>query len=176
MQHGKRILIIAGPNGAGKTTFARSFLLNEAGVSIFINADLIAAGLSPLQPESEAMRAGRMMLTMIDDHVRRGDSFAFETTLSGRGYSRMIPQWRELGYHVALHFLQLPTPEIAIARVMQRVAEGGHSVTPEIIRRRFHAGWYNFETIYRDLVDDWAVYTTLSGIPTPLEEKGNHDD
>ena len=98
MQQAKRILIIAGPNGAGKTTFARSFLLNEADVSIFINADLIAAGLSPLQPESEAMRAGRMMLTMIDDHLRRGDSFAFETTLSGRGYARMIPKWRELGY------------------------------------------------------------------------------
>ena len=113
MEQAKRILIIAGPNGAGKTTFARSFLLNEAGVSIFINADLIAAGLSPLQPESEAMRAGRMMLTMIDDHVRRGDSFAFETTLSGRGYSRMIPQWRELGYRVELHFLRLLTPETA---------------------------------------------------------------
>ena len=91
MERAKKILIIAGPNGAGKTTFARDFLLNEADVSMFINADLIAAGLSPLQPESEAMRAGRLMLNMIDDHVGRGDSFAFETTLSGRGYARMIP-------------------------------------------------------------------------------------
>jgi predicted ABC-type ATPase len=114
-----------------------------------------------------------MMLSMIDDHVRRGDSFAFETTLSGRGYARMIPQWQELGYRVELHFLRLPTPEIAIARVMQRVSEGGHSVPPEVIRRRFHAGWYNFETIYRDLVDHWAVYTTLSGVSTLLEEKGD---
>ena len=173
MQSPRKILIIAGPNGAGKTTFARDFLLTEADVSIFINADLIAAGLSPLQPESEAMRAGRMMLSMIDDHVRRGDSFAFETTLNGRGYARMIPQWQELGYRVELHFLRLPTPEIAIARVMQRVSEGGHSVPPEVIRRRFHAGWYNFETIYRDLVDHWAVYTTLSGVSTLLEEKGD---
>ena len=173
MQQAKRILIIAGPNGAGKTTFARSFLLNEADVSIFINADLIAAGLSPLQPESEAMRAGRMMLTMIDDHVRRGDSFAFETTLSGRGYSRMIPQWRELGYRVELHFLRLLTPETAIARVMQRVTEGGHSVPPEVIRRRFHAGWYNFETIYRDSVDDWAVWTTVSNRTILLEKRGD---
>ncbi len=173
MEHAKRILIIAGPNGAGKTTFARSFLLNEADVSIFINADLIAAGLSPLQPESEAMGAGRMMLTMIDDHVRRGDSFAFETTLSGRGYARMIPAWRELGYWVELYFLRLPTPETAIARVMQRVSEGGHSVPSEVIRRRFHAGWYNFETIYRDLVDDWAVWTTVSNRTILLEKRGD---
>ena len=176
MERAKKILIIAGPNGAGKTTFARDFLLNEADVSMFINADLIAAGLSPLQPESEAMRAGRLMLNMIDDHVGRGDSFAFETTLSGRGYARMIRQWQELGYRVELHFLRLPTPEIAIARVAQRISEGGHSVPPEVIRRRFYAGWYNFETVYRELVDHWAVYTTLSGVPIPLEVKGNHDN
>jgi predicted ABC-type ATPase len=175
MEHAKRILIIAGPNGAGKTTFARSFLLNEADVSIFINADLIAAGLSPLQPESEAMQAGRLMLSMIDHHVQRGDSFAFETTLSGRGYSRMIPQWRELGYRVELHFLRLPTPEIAIARVMQRVTEGGHSVPPEVIRRRFHARWYNFENIYRDLVNHWAVWTTVGNRTILLEKRGDDD-
>ena len=158
MEHAKRILIIAGPNGAGKTTFARSFLLNEADVSIFINADLIAAGLSPLQPESEAMGAGRMMLSMIDDHVRRGDSFAFETTLSGRGYARMILEWRVLGYWVKLFFLRLDSPETAIARVRQRMSEGGHHVPDEVIRRRFHGGLNNFESVYRDLVDEWALY------------------
>ena len=158
MEQAKRILIIAGPNGAGKTTFARSFLLNEGDVSIFINADLIAAGLSPLQPESEAMRAGRMMLTMIDDHLRRGDSFAFETTLSGRGYARMIPKWRELGYWVKLFFLRLDSPETAIARVRQRMSEGGHHVPDEVIRRRFHGGLNNFDSVYRDLVDEWALY------------------
>ena len=158
MEHAKRILIIAGPNGAGKTTFARSFLLNEADVSIFINADLIAAGLSPLQPESEAMGAGRMMLSMIDDHVRRGDSFAFETTLSGRGYARMIPEWRVLSYWVKLFFLRLDSPETAIARVRQRMSEGGHHVPDEVIRRRFHGGLNNFESVYRDLVDEWALY------------------
>ena len=90
----KRILIIAGPNGAGKTTFAREFLPSEANVPTFINADLIAAGLNPFQPENEAMRAGRLMLQMIDERVRAGDSFAFETTLSGRSYAQSIPQWR----------------------------------------------------------------------------------
>ena len=121
------------------------------------------------------MQAGRLMLSMIDHHVQRGDSFAFETTLSGRGYSRMIPQWRELGYRVELHFLRLPTPEIAIARVMQRVTEGGHSVPPEVIRRRFHARWYNFENIYRDLVNHWAVWTTVGNRTILLEKRGDDD-
>ena len=98
MPASKKIIIIAGPNGAGKTTFAMEFLPNEADTLTFINADLIAAGLNPLQPESEAMRAGRLMLSMIDDRLRREESFAFETTLSGRGYARMIPKWREQGY------------------------------------------------------------------------------
>ena len=100
MTPNQTILIIAGPNGAGKTTFAREFLLNEANCPTFVNADLIAAGLNPLQPEQEAMAAGRMMLNMIDDYVSRGRSFAFETTLSGRGYARMIPRWQEQGYRV----------------------------------------------------------------------------
>jgi predicted ABC-type ATPase len=96
----KRIVIIAGPNGAGKTTFAREFLPNEAGCPIFINADLIAAGLSPFAPELAAMKAGRLMLEAIDLHVAKGESFAFETTLSGLSYARMIPHWRQAGYVV----------------------------------------------------------------------------
>ena len=107
----KRIIIIAGPNGAGKTTFALELLPNEANISTFINADLLAAGLDPLRPERAAFRAGRMMLEMIDACVQRGESFAFETTLSGRGYARMIPRWQELGYFVKLYYLPLPSPE-----------------------------------------------------------------
>jgi predicted ABC-type ATPase len=94
----KRIVIIAGPNGAGKTTFAREFLPNEAGCPIFVNADLIAAGLSPFAPDLVAMKAGRLMLEAIAEHVAKGESFAFETTLSGLTYARMIPQWRQAGY------------------------------------------------------------------------------
>lgn len=153
----KRIIIIAGPNGAGKTTLARELLPNEANILTFINADLIAAGLDPLQPERAAFRAGRMMLEMIDACVRRGESFAFETTLSGRGYARMIPRWQERGYWVTLVYLRVSSPERAIARVQQRVQEGGHHVPEDVIRRRFHAGWHNFEHIYRRLVDEWEV-------------------
>ena len=153
----KRIIIIAGPNGAGKTTLARELLPNEAGIPKFINADLIAAGLDPLQPERAAFGAGRMMLEMINACVRRGESFAFETTLSGRGYARMIPRWQEQGYWVTLIFLHLPSAEAAIARVSQRVAMGGHNIPEKDIRRRFHAGWRNLEDMYRPLVNETMV-------------------
>ena len=153
----KRIIIIAGPNGAGKTTFAREYLPNEANTLTFINADLIAKGLDPFQPERAAFRAGRMMLEMIEACVQRGENFAFETTLSGRGYARMIPRLQEQGYWVKLYYLPLPSPEMAIERVRQRVVMGGHHVPDDIIRRRFHASWHNFQNIYQDLVDEWEL-------------------
>ena len=154
----KRIIIFAGPNGAGKTTFAREILPNEANTLTFINADLLAAGLDPLQPDRAAFRAGRMMLEMIDACVQKGENFAFETTLSGRGYARMIPRWQEQGYWVTLIFLRVSSPEVAIERVRQRVQEGGHDVPEDVIRRRFDASRHNFEHIYRDLVDEAIIY------------------
>ena len=170
MEAPKRILIIAGPNGAGKTTFAREFLARESDYATFINADLIAAGLNPLQPEEEAMRAGRLMLQMIDERVSAGDSFAFETTLSGRGYASSIPRWQAQGYTVKLVFLTLPDAETATSRVRRRVREGGHQVPDDIIRRRFDAGWRNFESLYRDLVDQWMLYNNSGNTPVLLAE------
>ena len=167
----KRILIIAGPNGAGKTAFAREYLPNEADCPAFVNADLIAEGLSPFQPGSMAIRAGRLMLGQINEHARKGESFAFETTLSGRGYARLIPLWQGQGYQVKLFFLRLPTPEMAITRVKQRVREGGHDVSEAIIRRRFHSGWRNFENIYRDLADEWVLYDNSGVQPLLLAEE-----
>ena len=163
----KRIIIIAGPNGAGKTTFATEYLPNEANTLTFINADLIATGLNPFQPERAAFQAGRMMLEMIDGCVARGENFAFETTLSGRGYARMIPRWQAKGYWVTLIFLRLPSPEAAIARVRQRVEMGGHNIPEQDIRRRFHAGWRNLEGIYRPLVNETIVGST-SGMSDAL--------
>ncbi len=171
MSESKRIFIVAGPNGAGKTTFATEFLPNEADCPIFINADLIAAGLNPLQPSLVALQAGKLMVKTIHNHVRRAESFAFETTLSGRGYSRLIPFWQEKGYLIKLFFLRLPTPEMAIARVRQRVLEGGHYVPEKTIRRRFHSGWRNFNSIYRDLVDEWVVYENSGKTPVLLSER-----
>ncbi len=150
MGEGGKILILAGPNGAGKTSIATEFLPHEEGCLSFVNADSIAAGLSPFQQSSVAFQAGRLLLGTIHAHVAIGSSFAFETTLSGRGYSRLIPCWRERGYFVQLFYLRLSDPELAITRVRQRVSEGGHNVPESVIRRRFHAGWHNFEYIYSD--------------------------
>lgn len=99
----KKIVIIAGPNGAGKTTFAREFLPNEAHCPIFINADLIAAGLSPFAPETAAIKAGKLMLKTIDEMIVGNENFAFETTLSGSGYARAIPEWRKLDWAITLN-------------------------------------------------------------------------
>ncbi|PKY11996.1 Zeta toxin family protein [Acidithiobacillus marinus] len=164
----KKIIIIAGPNGAGKTTFARSFLPQEAQCPRFINADLIAAGLSPFAPEAAALKAGRLMLAEMNDCVRKGESFAFETTLAGLTYVRRIDQWRAMGYHVSLFFLRLPNAETAIARVAERVRQGGHDIPEAVIRRRFEAGLQNLEQHYKDAVDAWAVYDSIGDIPLLL--------
>lgn len=153
-----KIVIIAGPNGAGKTTFAREFLLHEADCSEFINADLIALGLAPFAPETAAIAAAKIMLRRMRENVRKRNSFAFESTLSGRNYVRHIPRWRKLGYHVKIVFLSLPSPRLAIARVKARVVEGGHHVPAPVIRRRFKAGLQNFLRIYSQLVNAWVLY------------------
>ncbi|MBU4262044.1 MAG: zeta toxin family protein [Proteobacteria bacterium] len=169
----KKIIIIAGPNGAGKTTFAEEFLPKEANCPIFVNADLIAAGLAPFDPERAAFKAGRLMLEEIFQHSRRGESFAFETTLSGRGYARLIPGWRQDGYIVKLFFLRLASPELALARVRQRVLEGGHNVPEPTIRRRFAAGLRNFDTMYKLIVSEWALYDNSGSAPQLIEEGVN---
>ena len=164
----KNIIIIAGPNGAGKTTFAREFLPQEASCPIFINADLIAQGLSPFRPEAAAVRAGRIMLEMIADCVRRGESFAIETTLSGRGYAQMIPPWRTAGYRVVIFFLELPSEELAVQRVADRVAQGGHDIPEPVIRRRFTAGRENFARLYKALADEWKHFDNAGDEPILL--------
>ncbi len=169
----KKILILAGPNGSGKTTFAREFLPQEADCPTFVNADLIADGLSPFDPARAAIRSGRLMLKLIWEHFERGESFAFETTLAGRNYARSIPRWRAAGYRVTLFFLSLPSPEIAISRVAQRVRQGGHDVPEEIIRRRFIAGRENFESLYKPIVREWFLYDNAGKEPVLLEAGEN---
>ncbi|MCW5234481.1 zeta toxin family protein [Verminephrobacter eiseniae] len=162
----RKIIIIAGPNGAGKTTFARSFL--PVYCPRFINADLIAAGLSPFAPEAEAVKAGRLMLREIAECTAQGESFAFETTLSGLSYLRHIREWKSLGYHVSLFFLTLPSAEMAIARVAERVKQGGHSIPEEVIRRRFISGRRNFDAHYHSAVDAWACYDNAGNEPVMI--------
>lgn len=168
----RRIIIIAGPNGAGKTTFAREYLPLEIGITSFVNADLIAAGISPFAPELVARRAGRLMLEEIDRCASSGISFAFETTLSGKAYAHRIGSWQTRGYSVKLVFLQLPSVEQAIARVRLRVRQGGHAIPPEVIARRFNAGLSNFENLYRPLVNEWQMIDNGGQTPRLLREGG----
>jgi predicted ABC-type ATPase len=165
--------MLAGPNGAGKTTFAREYLLNEANCPDFVNVDLIAAGLSPFDPDRAAIRAGRIMLAEIQRRTRKGDSFAFETTLSGHVYARLIPRWQLDGYYVKLIFLSLPSPEMAILRVAARVKQGGHNVASTVVRRRFEVGLRNFNEIYKDLVDAWWWYDNSDKVPVLISSGGN---
>ncbi|MCC7547296.1 MAG: zeta toxin family protein [Burkholderiales bacterium] len=169
MRDALKVIIIAGPNGAGKTTLAREFLPNEAGCPVFVNADLIAAGLAPFAPETVAVQAGRLMLQELARHFAARESFAFETTLAGRGYVHHIRAWQAAGYRVKLIFLQLDSPEEAIARVAQRVRQGGHHIPEATIRRRFAVGRENFERVYAPLVDAWALYDNAGAAPILLD-------
>jgi predicted ABC-type ATPase len=168
-----RIFILAGPNGAGKTTFAREYLTNEAACPTFINADLIAEGLSPFAPGRVAARSGRIMLQMIADEVRRRQSFAFETTLAGRNYARVIPRWRSSGYFVSLIFLSLPSVDVAVARVAERVRQGGHDIPEDVIRRRYAAGRKNFDDLYKRIVNAWAVVDSSGELPVVVDRGEN---
>ena len=164
-----KIIIIAGPNGAGKTTFAREFLPREARCPVFINADLIAAGLSPFAPERAAIQAGRLMLDAIAQHVVRLESFAFETTLAATGYARRIPRWRQMGLRVELFFLSLPFAGMAVERVAERVRQGGHAVPEASIRTQFDAGKRLFPDLYQSLVDQWVAYDNSGGRPVLVD-------
>ena len=161
--------IITGPNGAGKTTFAKQFLPAEADCPIFVNADLIAAGLAPFNPESAVVQAGRVILSALRKHARERVNFAFETTLSGRGYLRSIPNWQSTGYTVKLLFLKLNSSEEAAERVATRVQQGGHDIPLAVVQRRFDKGIENFHKHYIHVVDIWALYDGSRPNPTLLD-------
>lgn len=141
--------IIAGPNGAGKTTFALEYLPTVVGCSHFVNADLIAAGLAPLAPERELLAASRIFLRELETRIMAGESFAFETTLAGRAYLRMVDRLRRDGWRVDLIYLALPSAEMSKLRVAERVAHGGHAIPEADIERRFPRS-------LRHLLDDFS--------------------
>lgn len=159
------LYVIAGPNGAGKTTFAREFLPVYADCRNFVNADLIAQGVSPFSPEAAAFRAGRMMLDEIRTFAAKRLSFGFETTLSGRTYFRTLRELKADGYEVHFFFLWLKSPELAMSRVRERVARGGHDVPETIIRRRFGRSIRNFFVHYRQLADSWMLFDNSAEAP-----------
>lgn len=153
----KRLYIIGGPNGAGKTTASYSVLPKILECREFVNADEIARGLSPFNPDSVAIEAGRLMLTRISELLRRNESFSIETTLATRSYFRLIEQAHRQGYDVTLLFFWLRTPEQAIERVAERVSKGGHNIPSDVIRRRYQEGINNLFHIYMPIIDTWIL-------------------
>jgi predicted ABC-type ATPase len=180
MKQEPRVIIIAGPNGAGKTTFAREFLPLDAACPHFVNADLIAEGLSPFAPESAVMPAQQVMQQEFERLISARESFAFETTLAESGDIASIKKWQAAGYRVKLIFLQLDSAELALARAAHRALFSGIAIDEAAIRRDWAAGFENFEKLYTPLVDSWALYDnsgvqpmllawSASGAQTPIE-------
>lgn len=152
------LYIIAGCNGAGKTTASYSVLPDLLECREFVNADEIAKGLSPFNPESVAIEAGKLMLQRIDLLLSQRKTFAIETTLATRSYSSLVKRAQKNGYHVVLLFFWLPSPEMAVMRVAKRVSEGGHNIPTETIYRRYWLGLQNFFNIFISIVDCWMFF------------------
>ncbi|MFO0778417.1 MAG: zeta toxin family protein [Nitrospira sp.] len=165
-----RCIVIAGPNDSGKTTFAREYLPREGAMVHFVNADLIASGLSPLRTELAARQAGRLLLLELSRLAKARKHFSFESTLSGKTYLHLLKSWKAGGYTINIVFLSLSSPQLALQRIAARVEQGGHDVPRSDVIRRFHRSWQNFHTIYRPLADTWSVYENSSGAPRLLEE------
>jgi predicted ABC-type ATPase len=160
------IYIVAGPNGAGKTTFSREFLPQYADCRNFINADLIAAGLSPFSPESVAFHAGRLVLEEIERFAKQSIDFGLETTLSGRSYLGLIRRLKSRGYKIHIYFIWVPTDDVTLSRVRDRVLKGGHDVPEVDVRRRFSRSIENFLNHYRPLADSWIIFDNSEPPPS----------
>ena len=170
----KNVYIIAGPNGSGKTTFAKKFLPDYAKCSNFVNADLIAQGLSPFFPRIAAMKAGRLVLEQVHSLANKNLDFAFETTLSGKSYISFLKELKARGYSINIFFLWISNVELALMRIKDRVASGGHDVPPVDVKRRFYRGVYNFFKYYRPLADTWLLFNNADVTPRLIarENKG----
>ncbi len=170
------IYLIGGCNGAGKTTFAREFLPKEVKCLRFLNADEIARGLSPFDPGAAGVQAARILLTQIKECVRRKETFALESTLSGKTYIRLLREAKKSGYTLELHYLWLSSPTQAIARVKQRVLQGGHHVPAQDIRRRFKRSKLHLVNDYLLLADNWAVWDSRNLPAKQLASSVMHDE
>ncbi len=167
----KHLYIIAGCNGAGKTTASFTILPEILNCKEFINADEIAKGLSPFQPESVAIEAGRIMLSRINELLAQGKSFAFETTLATKSYAGKIEKAKSNGYQVTLLFFWLKSINLAKARVQERVIEGGHNIPEDVIVRRYSLGIQNLFKIYTPIVDNVFIFDNTDGEPELIAEK-----
>ena len=168
------VIVLGGVNGAGKTTSSRRLLAEQLAVTTFVNADEIARGLSGFAPETAAVAAGRIMLERLNDLARQRADFAFETTLAGRTYLPFLRDLRASGYAVELYYFWLPSADVAVNRVRQRVRRGGHDIPEATVRRRYGKSSRNFWTAYRREADSWFVYDNGGPLPR-LVGLGNGD-
>jgi predicted ABC-type ATPase len=166
------LYIIAGCNGAGKTTASFTILPEMLNCREFVNADSIAAGLSPFNPESVAIEAGRIMLMRINELLRAKVDFAFETTLATRSYLSLIKDAQAAGYRVTLLFIWLDSPETAIQRVARRVAKGGHNIPQDVVERRYYRGISNLITLFIPVADTWMIVNSANVVIEPIAEGG----
>ncbi len=172
MNH-KNVFIIAGPNGAGKTTFAREFLPEYAHCPYFINADLIAQGLSPFSPQQAALKAGKLVLREIKELAAKDVDFGFESTLSGKSYLKIFHALKRKGYRLFLFFLWIPVSGLAIARIKERVREGGHDIPDEDVKRRYERSYINLFDLYMPIMDSWMFFDNSGITPKPVAQKTN---
>ena len=169
------VIVLAGPNGAGKTTTSCSLLKGELDVTTFVNADIIAQGLAGFDPESAAWEASRIMLDRLENLAAQRQDFAFETTLAARSYVRRIANWRGQGYCFQLYYFWLPSADLAVQRVADRVQQGGHNVEEETVRHRYRQSLRNLFDLYMPLADVWSVYNNeQQGLPQ-LVARGSGD-
>lgn len=171
----KKLYVIAGCNGAGKTTASYTILPEILDCKEFVNADEIARGISPFQPEKVGIEAGRMMLRRINNLLESEESFAFETTLSTRSYVKFVERAKQLGYQITCLFFWLDSDELAISRVATRVKEGGHNIPEEVIRRRYKSGLKNFFNLFLPRVDNW-LFVNNSGDSYEIIAEGSMNE
>jgi len=167
------VYIIAGPNGSGKTTFAREFLPQYVHCPNFVNADLIALGLAPFGPRAAAIKAGKLVLQQINEYSERHVDFAFETTLSGKSYATLLKKLKSQDYAIHLFFLWVPSTELAIARIKNRILEGGHNVPAQDVKRRFTRSIHNFFKLYEPLLDSWMLFDNSKLKPALIAKRRN---
>ena len=163
------LYLFAGSNGAGKTTFARAYLTLLSPLPRFLNADEIAHGLSPLDPSRISVSAGKLLLHEIGKCLEKGESFGLESTLRGLGHVKLLRKAKALGYQIELHYLWIPSPELAIGRIKQRVKKGGHHIPEADVRRRYKRSFTNFIRVYAPQTDTWYLWDNTDSPPDLLK-------
>ncbi|MBU1061755.1 MAG: zeta toxin family protein [Candidatus Omnitrophica bacterium] len=169
----RNVYIIAGPNGSGKTTFATKFLQDYVKCSNFVNADLIAHGLSPFSPRTAAIKAGKLVISQIHEFANAGVDFAFESTLAGKSNVNLFKELKIKEYKLHIFFLWIPNADLAITRIKDRVKEGGHNVASQDVRRRFKRSIDNFFKLYQPLIDSWMFFNNAGAVPVLIGKGRN---